>query len=538
MFDDTESGADPSITNQRIQAFVEHTARAGGYVFNAIGKGMRSHEDSYRVKGTVPNVYQQYVKSVSSTGIPSYVIDETRTPETLTQSDLINYINGQTSGTGTIASYVDFPSLVEYYTVCMAFGLLDSVQKNLNIKTWNSGGTFYFAFYDMDTCLGIDNDGKDSTYFAFSDFWEDNSTKDSEEDYYNAVPVNIYRDYFDKTQADGIVGYDIASSYAFAVAKYARAMNNKDRFLPDADLQSPQNLWATWRQSNGPLANADKFIETYYSGYMENVDELMFNFNYRHKYLLTNDQKTGFSTEISRFKGRRISYVREWLNGRLHILDAYFNIIGNTAITIADGTRYSSSNQYYEAYPNANVTDTTNNDIYVIRDIFGSDQSYQDNLSFIIKAPDYSPLIMKMGDSLFYRYLLKKSTNQYKITTTGITGNNKWVFGGSSLWTYLDSINSFVRTPFNISTNRLTTLNGDSGTVRSWNLNMPALQDVSLTSSSYQGDLIFDASTVDNFPNLNKIDISNSSIRLKVVAENVKIVNLSNVNTPSVTLTD
>ncbi len=538
MFDDTESGADPSITNQRIQAFVEHTARAGGYVFNAIGKGMRSHEDSYRVKGTVPNVYQQYVKSVSSTGIPSYVIDETRTPETLTQSDLINYINGQTSGTGTIASYVDFPSLVEYYTVCMAFGLLDSVQKNLNIKTWNSGGTFYFAFYDMDTCLGIDNDGKDSTYFAFSDFWEDNSAKDSEEDYYNAVPVNIYRDYFDKTQADGIVGYDIASSYAFAVAKYARAMNNKDRFLPDADLQSPQNLWATWRQSNGPLANADKFIETYYSGYMENVDELMFNFNYRHKYLLTNDQKTGFSTEISRFKGRRISYVREWLNGRLHILDAYFNIIGNTSITIADGTRYSSSNQYYEAYPNANVTDTTNNDIYVIKDIFGSDQSYQDNLSFIIKAPDYSPLIMKMGDSLFYRYLLKKSTNQYKITTTGITGNNKWVFGGSSLWTYLDSINSFVRTPFNISTNRLTTLNGDSGTVRSWNLNMPALQDVSLTSSYYQGDLVFDASTVDNFPNLNKIDISNSSIQLKVVAENVKTVNLSNVNTSSVILTD
>jgi len=539
MFDDTESGADPSITNQRIQAFVEHTARAGGYVFYAIGKRMRSHKNSYREKGSVPNVYDQYNKSVSSTGVPSYKKDDSRTPEDPTQNDLIYYISGQTSGTGTVAPYVDFPSLVEYYTVCMAFGLLDSVQKNLNIKTWNSGGTFYFAFYDMDTCLGIDNDGKDSTYFAFSDFWEDKSVKDSEEDYYNAKPVEVYRDYFDKSQADGIVGYDIASSYAFAVAKYARAMNNKDEFLKEADLQSPQNLWATWRQGTGPLANADKFMETYYSGYMKNVDELMFNFNYRHKYLLTNADKTGFSTEISRFKGRRISYVREWLNGRLHILDAYFNIIGNTSITISDGKEYlSRDKQYYEAYPNANVTDTTNNDIYVIKDIFGSDQSYQDNLSFIIKAPDYSPLIMKMGDSLYYRYLLKKSTNKYKIATTDITGNNKWIFGGSALWTYLDSINSFVRTPFNISTNRLTTLNGNSGTVRSWNLNMPALQDVSLTSSDYQGELVFDASAVDNFPNLNNIDISNSRIQLKVVAENVKTVNLSYINTSSVKLSD
>ena len=54
----------------------------------------------------------------------------------------------------------------------MAFGLLDSVQKNLNIKSWNNGKTFYIAFYDMDTSLGVDNDGFDATYYAFSDYWE------------------------------------------------------------------------------------------------------------------------------------------------------------------------------------------------------------------------------------------------------------------------------------------------------------------------------------------------------------------------------
>jgi hypothetical protein len=52
----------------------------------------------------------------------------------------------------------------------MAFGLLDSVQKNLNIKSWNGGKTFYLAFYDMDTCLGINNDGDNVSYYAFSDY--------------------------------------------------------------------------------------------------------------------------------------------------------------------------------------------------------------------------------------------------------------------------------------------------------------------------------------------------------------------------------
>ena len=73
---------------------------------------------------------------------------------------------------------------MEYYVICMAFGLVDSVQKNLNIKTWtlNNGNfkdpitgesraKFYTAFYDMDTCLGIDNDSADTSPYCFSDFW-------------------------------------------------------------------------------------------------------------------------------------------------------------------------------------------------------------------------------------------------------------------------------------------------------------------------------------------------------------------------------
>jgi hypothetical protein len=90
----------------------------------------------------------------------------------------------------------------------MAFGMVDSVQKNLNIKTWNRGDTWNIAFYDMDTALGIDNSGKYVTPFAFSDYWEE--TEDG---------IKVYKDYWALDTND--IGYDIPSSYLFAIAKYA-----------------------------------------------------------------------------------------------------------------------------------------------------------------------------------------------------------------------------------------------------------------------------------------------------------------------------
>jgi hypothetical protein len=57
----------------------------------------------------------------------------------------------------------------------MALGLVDSVLKNMNLKTWD-GKKFYLAFYDMDTSLGKDNAGKNTDPLRFSDYWEPKST--------------------------------------------------------------------------------------------------------------------------------------------------------------------------------------------------------------------------------------------------------------------------------------------------------------------------------------------------------------------------
>lgn len=153
------------------------------------------------------------------------------------------------------APYCNYNSIVEYYTICMALGLLDSVEKNLNIKSWNNGNTFYLAFYDMDTCLGINNDGNNVNYFAFSDYWEDTNTESDETSYdFKLNTVRIYRDYQPSVSTKDY--FDVPSSYIFAIAKYAKAVVQWLGLGDASQYKTPQDLWYSWRTINGPLRSA------------------------------------------------------------------------------------------------------------------------------------------------------------------------------------------------------------------------------------------------------------------------------------------
>ena len=537
MFDDIYYGLSLGAAQEKIQNFVKETTRAGGYIFKSIGKTFGSHEDGYNVKNQVPNYKNQHKKTLSD-GI-NYELDPTLcedfTSNDVKETDLLYYAtvdaeNGRDS-------FVDYQSLIEYYTICMAFGMVDSVQKNLTIKTWN-GKKFYFAFYDMDTCLGIDNNGNNSTYYAFSDLWEGEEIPSG---IVNSFEINdqvtVSRDYFMPEFHENIKGFDIPSSYAFAVAKYFQTVTNYSY----EGLGSPQSLWAKWRNKNstisgyGVLANADKFIEDFYLSYMKNVNELMFNYDYRQKYLRHDNTKDSMGTygydtqDIVRFHGRRTEYIRDWLTGRFHIMDAYLNL-PQAKTSLQPNTPYFP---FFDQLPSSTDIDTNNEDIFVIRDIFtnGTSSTYG-NISFEVQAPDFSPLIIKQGTSNVWRYLLPNSNYKYRINVKNV-GTNKIIFGGSALWTYLDSINSFITDPMVVNSSRLKVLNGSTGTVTEWTLTMPALQTLSLNSSNYSGKLIFDASLTDYFPNLDEIDISNSNIDLTVKNENVRIIKLDGVGNNS-----
>jgi hypothetical protein len=241
-------------------------------------------------------------------------------------------------------------SAVEYYTICMALGLVDSVQKNLNIKTWDGGKTWYIAFYDMDTCLGVNNEGADVNYFAFSDYWYGDSVYDATGTNVTPGTIFVYRDYAPDGDAKpaNYSGYDTPSNYLFAIVKYASicaGTNDSNNDYYTGELY-PAACWAKLRSSSGALSSADSFIENFYAHHMEAVDEFIWNLNYRAKYFIqTNPESIGSyvsnnsydTNNVNKFNGRRIEKVRNWLSGRVRLLDAYFNLAHtNNAIQAYD----------------------------------------------------------------------------------------------------------------------------------------------------------------------------------------------------------
>jgi hypothetical protein len=58
-----------------------------------------------------------------------------------------------------------------------------------------------------------------------------------------------------------------------------------------------------------------------------------------------------------------------------------------------------------------------------------------------------------------YRYLLEESSNKYNIKIRN-NGTNKVIFGGSSMWTFIESIDSLAEGNVFIESDKLQVLNG------------------------------------------------------------------------------
>jgi hypothetical protein len=112
------------------------------------------------------------------------------------------------------------------------------------------------------------------------------------------------------------------------------------------------------------------------------------------------DQETsnGYNGDFERFSGRRIHYVRDWLNSRFHLLDLYFNISA-----VADSVSiYDMDEKCWKIVPNTaykptdmTFVDITNPDIEVLYDAFVTNNAsakYSQDINVKFTALDYSPL--------------------------------------------------------------------------------------------------------------------------------------------------
>lgn len=528
----------------KIQTLVQYTALGGGYIFDWLKKVRGAQEDGYSAEkidddgnytneslNQVPDYTKQYTRTIDAQG--SSIFTPSKTINVGSSTDLNKLIIPNTD-TGTLA-ILNYQAVSEYYTICMVLGLVDSVMKNLNIKSWTcndkSNTTWYTAFYDMDTCLGINNAGNNTNYFAYSDYWNSKETEYSK----NTVTISnaeIYRDF--SPASIGESGFDVPSSYLFAVAKYARHI-----FDSDYTKYYPQELYAKWRSNTvntktneGVLRNADQFIENFYSNALGSVNNLLISYNYRSKYFSLTNNTIWNSVDFTKFKGTRIEYVRAWLNGRLHIMDAYMNINQN-AIT---GMQYLDNGTWKPlTQDGANITDLSyseqynlanNEDIEVLKSIFqqGGQPGIQlsGKFDFKIKCPEYSPIQIYSPTGIILNSI--GGGDNYIQISGSTTGNQRYTFGGSQQWSYLSNIN-FINTTdsASITSSKLQVLNGTSGAFNGIAIIDPAIEEVNLTSSSYKGTLTLEQSSA--YPNLRSVNIGGSGMSL--VLNNLNLLSVS-----------
>lgn len=632
MFGDFVSGPDLEETRAKniIQRLVYNVSKAGGFLFNdhlkkrfsndekthcgydqgycargeiertmyerelngeykLDGKGQKIPilgEDGLPKKETVvaplnqvPNYLKHYVKGLNGTEIVYKLADVDESGEFNMKPGGLGHLRSLIIGDkdSGIEPWIDYQSLSEYYTICMAFGLIDSVQKNMNIKSWtgkwdNSGGTgrakFYAAFYDMDTCLGINNAGSETSYFAFSDYWQYSDSSESA----GAVrpgQVTIYRDYSPPAESGGDGDkltsadfYDTPSSYLFAVAKYAKL----EEGVAGTEIANwPKELWAKWRSSTineadptqACLRSASYFIDNYFASNIDAVSIPMVNMNYRNKYFVKSEESSTFSnTNFAKFNGTRIAKAADWLNGRFHILDAYFNlpkatnpiqyytednIYENIVLSISE-----TGVPVYKGEPNFSGTSyalNSNTDITILQDIFNEDPNNvkqgSGNLSFNIKAKEYSPFIVNTANNS-YKYLLEGGDIMYNVVLT-LNGMQTYNLYGSGAWTDLDSVDTFRYKDLSVNSKYLSSLSGTGRhamNVIGSNIKMPSLETLVLSGGNFTGNFVGGSSDgvgsdssrkIDGtrYPNLNSINLSNNSISAEINNSGCSRINIS-----------
>ena len=218
------------------------------------------------------------------------------------------------SSWSTLAAELDtkfsIKNAYSYFLVCVKFGLVDSLGKNMTIVCYDIGGTkkWYIRFYDMDTANGLDNTALESVAkTAYLDTFSNNPNTDV-----NSLVTT-------RNSPDG--GYDTYSSRMWDVLRDSIFINTG---IFDSSLEE---LWDLWRNNANISKDVNHYIDEYFSAQTKSCGELLFNYDYNVKYLTAYVSEAGGSASYANIEflhGTRVEYVRDWLKKRWWFFDGVF----------------------------------------------------------------------------------------------------------------------------------------------------------------------------------------------------------------------
>ena len=217
---------------------------------------------------------------------------------------------------------------MSYYVLAMVFGLVDSMCKNLTLRSW--GGTrWWTCFYDMDTAFKMDNSGSQAVkYWAhFHKFFNVTSggLTTSGDD------TNVY-------QNTGIERWSAEKSddfYQYFASTWSRlweAMEMLPMMNPSGEGNDLSIGQIYWNLRTSIFSDPKKFIENYYKSYVKQCGPILYNYDYSIKYIAVSKKyvngqliDTTESNQASFLHGTRVDAVADWFEKRIYFLDSVYS---------------------------------------------------------------------------------------------------------------------------------------------------------------------------------------------------------------------
>lgn len=405
--------------------------------------------------------------------------------------DVVNYVKS------TLDLHMNWNNMVSYYMIAIIFGLVDSMAKNLTLRSWTKSSAgeciWYMCFYDMDTALRVNNVGAET------------------------VPYNahLHRYYTDTSAlAEARVTNHCSSISGVFNQEYSgyntRLQEIVENIRPDSvDAKSLQSVYRDLRTNLFP--NPAEFIDKYYVGQINKVGPALYNYDYYLKYLQVEksynpatgaygDNTYNYS-EISYLHGNGSANVKDWFVKRIKFLDGVYGVNTEGYSTLTGIT----NTPLYDSWKENNATYITN--ISPTSISLGLAAESQIRITIATSARPMS-------------FWIDENPKQYRINNVG--GTQVVTIFSNNYLTALDNFNQFTWNTISalkfplikeLSLRNQSNIRGDNFLIDASNLESLVkldLHGVTLLDSS--SNIVYKPLNIaQQLPNLEVLDVSNSS---------------------------
>lgn len=342
----------------------------------------------------------------------------------ITQNEYYYPMNAAYYTQDTLERHMNWNNLVSYYMIAIVFGLVDSMGKNLTLRTWNTTAdengvqqcVWYMCFYDMDTAMRLDNDGNES------------------------IPYNAHlnRYYTDNSGIFSIARMEAhASSISGVFSQVYSSPNTRlqeiaENITAESNSKTLRSVYENLRTTLFP--DPGIFIDTYYTGQINQIGAALYNYDYKLKYLQTKKQYSVATGELVNSKDyNQISYlhgngatnIKSWFKRRIRFLDGIYgtNERGNNTI---NGT---------------GITDLTLSSLWSQNQADYAPDKDPTIISLTLSAESQTLINISAGEQATVTLWINETPQPYKVRN--VTGRQRYSFYGNDILTTLDGFEKF-----------------------------------------------------------------------------------------------